>query len=111
MDLMFLQNVINNIIITNIFVLNLFFFFSKKNNVAFQWNEIKTKRDNYIKRLNGIYDNNLQKEKVERVSGWGEFVDAKTVKVQEQVFQGKNILIATGGRPSIPEIPGNYYFF
>jgi hypothetical protein len=34
---------------------------------AFDWGLIKKKRDAYIKRLNGIYATNLEKDKVEKV--------------------------------------------
>ena len=53
---------------------------------------MKTKRDAYIARLNGIYAANLKKENVEHVAGWGRFVDAKTIRVA----------VGGGGAPSRP---------
>ena len=38
--------------------------FNKGQKFQFQWKEFKEKRDNYIKRLNGIYGANLDKSKV-----------------------------------------------
>jgi len=41
----------------------------------FDWNTIKTKRDAYIKRLNGIYESNVAKDKVDYIKGLASFVD------------------------------------
>ncbi|KAI8144633.1 hypothetical protein BJV82DRAFT_607995 [Fennellomyces sp. T-0311] len=78
---------------------------------AFNWNFLKTKRDAYIKRLNGIYERNLDNDKVEHLQGWASFVGPNTVRVQQSEtesyeVQAKNILIATGSHPIIPNIPG-----
>lgn len=35
----------------------------------FDWKFLKTARDDYIKRLNGIYGNNLNNSKVELITG------------------------------------------
>lgn len=79
--------------------------------VKFNWPVIKAKRDAYIKRLNGIYDNNLTKEKVEHFHGHASFVNASTINISREgaepiEIQGKHILIATGGHPIIPKVPG-----
>lgn len=73
---------------------------------SFNWAEVKVKRDQYILRLNGIYDRNLAKSEVTVVRGWAEFKDEKTVSVNGENYTGKHFLIATGGRPMIPNIPG-----
>ncbi|KAI8056592.1 glutathione-disulfide reductase [Syncephalis plumigaleata] len=76
------------------------------------WNRLKTKRDTYIQRLNGIYSNNLQRESVEYVSGHARFLNDTTVEVKEDGnnavhLEANKILIATGGYPIIPsDIPG-----
>lgn len=72
----------------------------------FDWGSVKTKRDAYIKRLNGIYETNLDKAKVERIVGHASFTEDKCVEVNGQKYAADHILIATGGRPSIPNIPG-----
>ncbi|KAG0169673.1 Glutathione reductase [Apophysomyces sp. BC1034] len=77
----------------------------------FDWSLLKTKRDAYIKRLNGIYERNLEKDTVEHFQGWASFVNANTVRVQPTEaesfeVQAKNILIATGSHPIVPDIPG-----
>jgi glutathione reductase (NADPH) len=70
------------------------------------WAAIKEKRDAYIARLNGIYEKNLDNSGVTHVSGHASFVDAHTVAVGDQHFEADRIVIATGGRPAIPDIPG-----
>ncbi|MEM7763220.1 MAG: glutathione-disulfide reductase [Pseudomonadota bacterium] len=70
------------------------------------WATLKASRDAYIKRLNGIYENNLSRKGIDVVAGHARFVDAHTVAVGEQQFVGQHITIATGGYPQIPEVPG-----
>ena len=69
---------------------------------------MKQKRDAYVKRLNGIYFNNLQKDNVEYVKGHATFTGPKEVVVGDQKLTAKHILIATGTKPIIPDnTPGN----
>ncbi|TPX52828.1 glutathione-disulfide reductase [Synchytrium endobioticum] len=73
---------------------------------SFNWNLVKQKRDAYIRRLNGIYDNNLNKEKVEHIHGRAKFVSERVVEVEGKLYQGKHVLIATGSKATLPPIPG-----
>ena len=70
------------------------------------WSALKTRRDAYIERLNGIYENNLDKQGVTYIAGAASFVDANTVSVEGQEYEADRIVIATGGRPMVPDIPG-----
>nr|AET35423.1 GlrA [Syzygites megalocarpus] len=77
----------------------------------FDWKFFKEKRDAYVKRLNGIYERNLGNDKVEHFEGFASFVDKNTVRVQKSKTESfeisaKKIMIATGGHPIIPDIPG-----
>ena len=76
---------------------------------GFDWTTLKRNRDAYVKRLNGIYENNLDKRGVDYISGWASFVDANTVEVGDRRITADNIVIATGGRPMVPDIPGAEY--
>ncbi|RII28825.1 MAG: mercury(II) reductase [Geobacter sp.] len=40
------------------------------------------------------------------VRGTGRFLDSRTIEVEDQQFRGEKFLIATGGYPRIPVIPG-----
>ncbi|HVJ31108.1 MAG TPA: glutathione-disulfide reductase, partial [Gammaproteobacteria bacterium] len=71
------------------------------------WPKLKRGRDAYVLRLNGIYERNLDKKGIvtvraaARLSGAGEVVDANG-----EVYRAKHVMIATGGRPRIPPVPG-----
>lgn len=73
---------------------------------VFDWADLKTRRDAYIARLNGIYDTLLEKSGVTLVRGFGRFKDAHTVEVDGRLLSAPNIVIATGGQPVFPDIPG-----
>lgn len=64
------------------------------------------KRDKFIERLNGIYANNLDNANIDVVNGYGKFIDHQTIAVGEQQFTAPHIIIAVGGEPSLPNIPG-----
>ena len=70
------------------------------------WAGLKERRDAYIERLNGIYENNLDKRGVTYIKGRARFVDATTVHVDGRTVETDRVVIATGGRPSVPDIPG-----
>jgi glutathione reductase (NADPH) len=70
------------------------------------WGALKSRRDAYIERLNGIYENNLDKRGVTYIAGAASFVDTHTVSVDGQMYQADRIVIATGGKPMVPDIPG-----
>ncbi|KAF9924832.1 Glutathione reductase [Linnemannia zychae] len=74
---------------------------------TFDWNTLKHKRDAYIKRLNGIYERNLEKDQVEYITGMASFVSKNSVTLGNgEEIHAKKILIAVGGRPTIPKVPG-----
>jgi glutathione reductase (NADPH) len=70
------------------------------------WGALKSRRDAYIKRLNGIYSNNLDKRGVTHIAGGARFVDANTVAVEGREYRSERVVIATGGKPIVPDIPG-----
>ncbi len=80
---------------------------------GYDWPMMKKKRDAYIVRLNGIYQRNLDLDEIEIFQGHGRFVDAHSIEVvsdsEKTIIKAKHILIATGGRPTVPDIPGAEY--
>lgn len=70
------------------------------------WAALKARRDAYVKRLNDIYSNNLVKRDVTYIQGHARFVDANTVDVGGTEYCAERIVIATGGQPMVPDIPG-----
>ncbi|XP_076096848.1 glutathione reductase, mitochondrial-like isoform X1 [Mytilus galloprovincialis] len=74
---------------------------------GFNWAKIKGTRDAYIKRLNGIYESNLEKSKVDKIEGHAILTEDRCVQVGGQKYSAEHILIATGGKPIVPtNIPG-----
>ncbi|MGV2851437.1 FAD-dependent oxidoreductase, partial [Serratia odorifera] len=76
---------------------------------AFDWKKLIANRTAYIDRIHTSYDNVLGKNKVDVIKGFARFVDAHTVEVNGEKITADHILIATGGRPSHPDIPGAEY--
>ena len=70
------------------------------------WAALKANRAREITRLNGIYLQLLKGAGVQVIEGWATLMDAHTVAVGAQRYSAKNILIATGGKPSVPDIAG-----
>ena len=74
--------------------------------VSFDFPLIKKARDEYITRLNGIYDSNLLKDKIDMFSGEAFFAEKNLIQVNDKQISAKHVLIATGGRPTYPNIEG-----
>jgi glutathione reductase (NADPH) len=70
------------------------------------WSALKAGRAREITRLNGIYLQLLKGSGVQIIEGWASLVDAHTVEVAGQRYSAQNLLIATGGTPSVPNIAG-----
>ena len=79
----------------------------------FDWNTLKANRAKEITRLNGIYLNLLGGASVKVMAGWASLIDDHTVQFmhpgQSERFTAKHILIATGGKPSVPDFPGREF--
>lgn len=72
----------------------------------FDWQTLVNSREAYIKRIHGSYDTVLGKNGVTVIDGYGKLVDRNTVEVNGQTYTADHILIATGGYPVLPDIPG-----
>ena len=73
---------------------------------ASDWALLKTKRDAYVKRLNTIYAHNLEAKGITHVNGAARFLDAHSIEVNGERLEARHIVVATGGRPTYPKIPG-----
>jgi len=74
---------------------------------GFDWPTLRDNKDTEISRLNGIYRNLLNGAGVDIHEGHARLVDAHTIDVDGQTYTADKILIATGGRPVVPEFPGS----
>lgn len=73
---------------------------------TFDWATLLRNKDNEISRLNGIYKNMLDSAGVQIYPQRAVLVDRHTVQVGDQRVTAAHILIATGGWPWVPDIPG-----
>ncbi|AVM74232.1 glutathione-disulfide reductase [Magnetospirillum gryphiswaldense] len=74
--------------------------------VSFDWGRLVSAKNVELNRLEGVYNRILRDSGVTVLEGRGTVVDAHTVEVAGKRYSAENILIATGGRPSLPKIPG-----
>jgi glutathione reductase (NADPH) len=72
----------------------------------FHWELLKQQRDAYIGRLNGRYAQGLNGNGVTLIRGHARFSGAHQVRVDDNTLEAEHILIATGGQPVWPDIPG-----
>lgn len=70
------------------------------------WARLKAGRDAYVARLNGIYAGNLERKGIAWLRGRARFVDAHTVDIEGRRVTAGQVVIATGGHPWRPDIPG-----
>jgi glutathione reductase (NADPH) len=73
---------------------------------ALNWAELKLRRDAYIERLNGVYQRGLDNNKVDVVHAHARFVEPRVVEADGRRYTAEHIVIAVGGRPILPEVPG-----
>jgi len=68
---------------------------------------LKEARDIYVKRLNGIYADNLRKKQIQHVASIGQIAGrGEVVDSAGERYQAPHVLIATGGEPRRPDIEG-----
>jgi glutathione reductase (NADPH) len=70
------------------------------------WSKMITAINNDLTRLNGIYEKMLDNSKVQVFRGYGQFVDPHTIAIGDTKVSAEKILIAVGGRPIKPDVPG-----
>jgi glutathione reductase (NADPH) len=78
-------------------------------NATFDWPAFINRKDAEISRLSGIYVTNLTKAGADLVHGRAVLKDAHTVEIlgdHAATVTADKILIATGGRPTKPDVPG-----
>ena len=73
------------------------------------WSKLVESRQAYIGRIHQSYDRVLGNNKITVIKGFASFKDAHTLVVNGEEYTADHILIATGGEPVIPQIPGAEY--
>jgi glutathione reductase (NADPH) len=72
----------------------------------FDWARLVANREAYIERIHGAYQRGFDANQVTVINGFATFVDKNTVEVNGELYTADHITIATGGRPSIPNVEG-----
>ena len=73
---------------------------------SFDWPTLIANKDKEIARLNGVYGKLLDDAGVRRIEARARIVDPHTVEAGGRAHTAERILVATGGWPVLPEIPG-----
>ncbi|MGH7914841.1 MAG: glutathione-disulfide reductase [Candidatus Binataceae bacterium] len=73
---------------------------------SFNWSTLIANKDREIARLNGVYEKVLTDNGVRILRARATIADAHTVVVENERYTARYILIATGGWPTTPSIPG-----
>lgn len=74
--------------------------------VEFNWSVLRDNKTREIQRLNGIYTGLLENAGCTLIHGRARVVGPHEVAVGEQRYTAERILVATGGWPYIPDLPG-----
>lgn len=72
----------------------------------FSWAALVAAKDREIARLSTIYESNLKRSGVTVLNGAVRVIDARTVEINGRRIRAEHLLVATGGRPVLPTIPG-----
>ena len=79
--------------------------------IKLNWERIVEAVNNHVKSVNWVTRVDLRDKKVEYINGLGYFKDKNTVVARmkngtEKELTTNNVVIAVGGRPNYPDIPG-----
>jgi glutathione reductase (NADPH) len=77
--------------------------------VTHSWATLRDNVQKEVDRLNGTYVRLLESAGVRLQMGRGRLLDRHAVEVGGETFTTDKILVATGGRPEIPPVPGHQF--
>ena len=76
------------------------------NDFKHNWQTLQQASKQYIKKLNDMYRKNLSQKNIEIVTGNASFQSSKEISVGGVLLTAKQIIIACGATPVVPDIPG-----
>jgi glutathione reductase (NADPH) len=76
---------------------------------TFNWSSLIANKNQEIERLHAVYNKLLQKSGTSIITGRAQVLDAHTVAVDDKGYTAERILVATGGWPFVPDIPGKQH--
>jgi glutathione reductase (NADPH) len=71
-----------------------------------EWAKLVEAREQYISNINNYWDGYVDDSGIARIQGYARFLDAKTIEVDGSYYSADHIVIATGGQPIVPPLPG-----
>lgn len=73
----------------------------------FDWAQLVNERDAYVKMINDYWDGYVKDLQIDVIQGWAKFTGPHELMVnEERRYSAEHIVIAAGGRPFVPDIPG-----
>lgn len=70
------------------------------------WARLTAGRDAYVANVNDYWDGYAERLGVDVIRGHARFHDADSIEVDGRVYTAAHIVIATGGEPILPAVPG-----
>jgi glutathione reductase (NADPH) len=70
------------------------------------WQKLVAGRDRYIRDINNYWNGYVADLDIDHIVGQAKFVDANTIEVNGEQYTADHIVIATGGKPIVPPVPG-----
>lgn len=70
------------------------------------WQKLISGRDQYISNIHQYWNGYVEDSGIDRIQGTARFMNASTVDVEGRHYSAEHIVIATGGQPIIPRLPG-----
>ncbi len=72
----------------------------------FDWARLIANKNSEIERLNAVYARMLEASGVDVFDGHADLIDAHSVAIGERTYSADTILVAVGGWPIKPDVPG-----
>jgi glutathione reductase (NADPH) len=74
--------------------------------VRHDWGALKSRRDAYVERLRGIYAENLASSGASLLRARARFAGPGRIEIGGAMHSARHVVVATGGRPTVPALPG-----
>ncbi len=78
----------------------------EKDAFSFDLEKIIKRKDSIVRRLTTGVKGLIKKNNIDLINGYGKVINEHEISVNNEVFKGKNIILATGGSAFVPPIPG-----
>ena len=76
------------------------------NSIQHNWQTLQQNSRQYIEKLNQMYRRNLSQKNIEIIAGQASFQNAKEISVGGESLTAKQIIVACGAIPVVPDVPG-----